>query len=99
MCEKLHTAKKDCEEFETIETDRFWESDPISKIQNPANRAQGLIRPELADPKCHLSELVIHQINQIFEHDHMSCQDPREYCITHLLEAVHTSLVSKLSRQ
>jgi hypothetical protein len=58
----------------------------------------GLISPEFADPKCPVSKYIIEEINEIFEQDDMPCQDPREYCIIHLLEAIHTSIVWRLSK-
>lgn len=58
-----------------------------------------LIAAEIADPKCSLCKYIIQEVNEIFEQHNSSCPDPREYCITHLLEAMITSLVWRLSKQ
>lgn len=58
-----------------------------------------LILVELADPQCSLCKHIIQEVNEIFEQDDTICPDPRECCIIHLLEAVHTTLVWRLSRQ
>jgi hypothetical protein len=58
-----------------------------------------LIRTDSADPKCRLCDHILQQVNEIFEQDDTLCQDPKEYCMTRLLEAVHTSLVWRLSKQ
>lgn len=57
-----------------------------------------LIPPEFADPRCLVCERIIHKMNEIFEQDNTPCPDPREYCMSHLLEAVHASLIWRLSK-
>ncbi|MGH9987157.1 MAG: hypothetical protein ACRD8W_24690 [Nitrososphaeraceae archaeon] len=57
-----------------------------------------VIPDEFADPKCPLCDHIIQQVNEIFEQDNIPCPDPREYCMSHLLEAVHTSLIWRLSK-
>jgi protein-disulfide isomerase len=57
-----------------------------------------LVTTEFADPQCPLCMHIIQEINEIFEHDDTSCQDPKEYCMTSLLETVHTSLIWRLSK-
>jgi hypothetical protein len=70
-----------------------------TSIRNTSGLEHSLIPTKLADPKCPLCQHIITVVNEIFEHDDMPCEHPREYCISHLLEAVHTSLVWRLSKQ
>jgi hypothetical protein len=72
---------------------------PYSSVRNTGELEHRLITAEIADPKCPLSNHIIQQVNEIFEQHDPHCPDPREYCITHLLETVHTSLVWRLSKQ
>lgn len=75
--------------------DTEWEWSDPRDVSRPE---QKLIPAEFADPKCVLCDHIIQQVNEIFERDTL-CQDPKEYCMTYLLEAVHTSLVWRLSKQ
>lgn len=95
MCEKLNDTNERREDFRNIQPDIFfWRQE--GNNQFGASRTQGLIPPEFANPKCLLCARIIQQVNEIFERDNSTCSDPREYCMTHLLEAVHTSLVWRL---
>jgi len=69
-------------------------------VPNDASGPECRIIPaEFAGPECPLCEHVIQEVNEIFQQDDSTCPDPREYGMTHLLEAVHTSLVRRLSKQ
>lgn len=72
-----------------------WEWNDPRDVSRPEHK---LIPAEFVDPKYALCDHIIQQVNEIFERDTL-CQDPKEYCMTHLLEAVHTSLVWRLSKQ
>jgi hypothetical protein len=77
----------------------YWQ---ISKWcdQKDASGAKGeLIPGEFADPECPVCKRIIQEVNEIFEQDDAPCSDPTEYCMARLLEAVHTSLVWRLSKQ
>jgi hypothetical protein len=67
-------------------------------IRNTSGPEHRLIPTEFAHPKCLLCVHIIEEVNEIFEQDDSPCQHHREYCITHLLEAVHTSLIWRLSK-
>jgi hypothetical protein len=66
--------------------------------KNSSGLERKLIPVEFADPRCPVCEHIIREVNEIFELGHISCPDPREYCVTHLFEAVHTSLIWRLSK-
>lgn len=72
------------------------ETNDLKDSRRPGHR---LIPVELADPKCLLCDHLIQKVNEIFEQDDTPCPDPREYCMTHLLEALHSSLIWRLSKQ
>ena len=99
MIEKLHNMKESYDDFTDNAPDNLlWRTSPERSIQFDAGRTQGLIPTELADPKCTVCLHVIQEINKIFAQDDTPCQDPIEYCMTRLLEAVHASLIGRLSK-
>jgi hypothetical protein len=72
------------------------ENNDPKTVSRPEHR---LISVEFVDPECPLCDHIIQQVNEIFEHNETPCSEPKEYCITHLLESVHTYLVWMLSKQ
>ena len=53
----------------------------------------------IGHPECSFCEHIIQRVNEIFEQDDDACSDPMEYCLSHLLETIHTSLVKGLLNQ
>ena len=77
----------------------YWQISNWRDQKDASEVERELIPAEFADPECPVCKHIIQKVNEIFEQDDPPCSDPKEYCMTRLLEAVHTSLVWRLSKQ